>query len=316
MSTDNDRETGVRATIPADIDAPDTVAYGLTFRQLAVLAVAGLAIYTAWTTLHTRLPLPVLIGAVVMVGGLAFAIAVGRRDGLPLDLWLLHAVRHTRTSKALVPGGGQPAPGWVDRTATRMPIPAPLTIPAASISDDGQIALDGDHAVVTALSTVNLSLRTPTEQAGLVDGFGRWLNALSAATQIVVSAQPVDLTRHAHHLTDTAGTLHPALQQACTDHATFLAELAAHRDPLHRQVLVTTRTASGEHHHGARRRADDATRAFTGLGVTARTLDGAALTAALAAAGDPYRPPLPGVANAVITAATTTNNDADTQGSL
>ncbi|PZG04391.1 hypothetical protein C1I95_33280, partial [Micromonospora craterilacus] len=88
---------------------------------------------------------------------------------------------------------------------------------------------------------------------------------------------------------------HPALEAACADHAAFLADLAAHRDPLRRQVLVVTRTAPAERgSHTARRRADDTARALSGLGVTARALDGTAVTAALVAAADPYRPPRPG----------------------
>ena len=67
------------------------------------------------------------------------------------------------------------------------------------------------------------------------------------------------------------------------------------RDPLRRQVLIVTRTGAGERgEHAARRRADDTVRALSGLGVTTRALDGAAATAALAAAADPYRPPRPG----------------------
>ncbi|HEX8632273.1 MAG TPA: PrgI family protein, partial [Catenuloplanes sp.] len=78
------------------------------------------------------------------------------------------------------------------------------------------------------------------------------------------------------------------------------------RDPLRRQVLIVTRTGNGERgEHAARRRADDTVRALSGLGVTTRALDGAAVTAAIAAAADPYRPPRPGglaAPDAVITA--------------
>jgi hypothetical protein len=36
-----------RARVPADVDAPDKVLYGLTCRQLAILAVAAVAVYGA-----------------------------------------------------------------------------------------------------------------------------------------------------------------------------------------------------------------------------------------------------------------------------
>jgi hypothetical protein len=91
------------------------------------------------------------------------------------------------------------------------------------------------------------------------------------------------------------GQPHPALEAACADHARFLSDLAERRDPLRRQVLIVTRAGSGERGgHAARRRAEDTVRALSGLGVTTRALDGPAVTAAVAAAADPYRPPRPG----------------------
>jgi hypothetical protein len=118
---------------------------------------------------------------------------------------------------------------------------------------------------------------------------------LSTPTQIVVSGQPVDLHSHATTLRRAADALpHPALGAACADHAAFLDDLAERRDPLRRQVLIVARTSTGEPAHAARRRADDTARALSGLGVTTRALGGAAVTAAIAAAADPYRPPRPG----------------------
>jgi hypothetical protein len=192
-----------------------------------------------------------------------------------------------------------------------MPVPAPLRLPADAIDDDGQISLATGQAAMVAATSVNLALRTPAEQAALTETFGRWLNSLPAPAQIVVSAQPVDLASHARELAETAGLPHPALAAACGDHAAFLADLARHRDPLRRQILITVHAAE----HGgriARRRAEETARALSGLGVTARVLDGAAVTAALAACADPYRPPRPGALAApdtVITAAPVTGTD-------
>ncbi|MGC4804996.1 PrgI family protein [Micromonospora sp. DT233] len=287
-----------RARMPADIDAPDKVAYGLTWRQLAILAVAGTAFYAAWNGLRAVVAPQAVIFAGVVFGGAVFALVVGRRDGLPMDLWLLHAVRHSHSPKALSSCGDHAAsvPEWVQSPKGRLPLPAPLRLPADAIDDDGEIAVGGDRAAIVAATTINLTLRTATEQAALIDGFGRWLNSLSTPTQVVVSAQPVDLASHARTVADAARTQpHPALEAACADHAAFLADLAEHRDPLRRQVLVITRAAPGEQgSHTARRQADDTVRALSGLGVTARTLDGPAATAALVAAADPYRTPRPG----------------------
>ena len=302
-----DRDEPVRARMPADVDAPDKVLYGLTFRQLAVLAPAAMIFYAAWRTLHTVVPAPVLVGAAVVGGGVAFGVAVGRRDGLPMDVWLLSAVRHSRAPHALTTTDtAEHLPDWVDSRGSRVALPAPLKVPADAIDDSGEISLGGARAAVVAATTVNLALRTPDEQAALIDTFGRWLNSLAAPTQIVVLAQPVDLHSHAHTLRQDAATLpHPALAAACGDHAGFLDELADRRDPLRRQVLIVTR--SGEPAHAARRRADDTVRALSGLGVSTRALDGPAVTAAIAAAADPYRPPRPGALaapNTVITGPT------------
>ncbi|MEV6494595.1 PrgI family protein, partial [Actinoplanes sp. NPDC051633] len=283
--------------MPADVDAPDKVLYGLTFRQLAILAVAALVFYGGWQTLHDLLPMPVLAGAAVVGGGLVFGLAVGRRDGLPMDVWLLAAVRHSRSPHALAAADTTATtPDWVDAPTGTVTLPAPLKLPADAIRGDGEISLSGARAAMVAATSVNLALRTADEQAALIDTFGRWLNSLSTPTQIVVSAQPVDLHSAADTLAASTGRLpHPALADAAADHAAFLADLADRRDPLRRQVLIVTRTNSGEQgEHAARRRADDTARTLSGLGVTTRALDGHAATAALAAAADPYRPPRPG----------------------
>jgi hypothetical protein len=313
--SDPPRDDNVRAKMPADVDAPDKVLYGLTFRQLAILAVAAVGMYGGWRVLSPVVPIPVLLGAVVILGGLVFGLAVGRRDGLPLDVWLLSAVRYSRASRALsTTDTTTRTPDWIQTPASRVMLPAPLKLPADAIADNGEITLTGTRAAIVAATTVNLALRTPHEQAALVDTFGRWLNSLSTPTQVVVSAQPVDLASHATTLADRARTLpHPALEAACADHARFLGDLAHRRDPLRRQVLIVARTNPAERgEHAARRRADDTVRSLSGLGVTTRALDGAAVTAALAAAADPYRSPRPGglaAPEAVITGPASANTN-------
>ncbi|MGI5215130.1 PrgI family protein [Plantactinospora sp. CA-290183] len=309
MTTNPSDESPAHARMPADVDAPDKVVYGLTWRQLAILAVAGVIFYGAWSALRTIIAPQVLIVGGVVFGGVVFALAVSRRDGLPMDVWLLHAISHTRQPKALSTTDATTSgvPDWVQIPNSRLPVPAPLKLPADAIDDDGQVTLGATQAALVAATNVNLTLRTGSEQAALIDGYGRWLNSLSTPTQIVVSAQPVDLASHARRVAEAVPAMpHPALEAACTDHAQFLHDLATRRDPLRRQVLLVTRTAAGEQGgHAARRRADDTVRALSGLGVTTRALDGAAVTAALAAAADPYRPPRPGglaAPDAVITA--------------
>ncbi|MFG1719066.1 PrgI family protein [Micromonospora chalcea] len=297
MNRDHRDEQAVTARMPADVDAPDKVLYGLTFRQLAILAVAAVIFYGAWRALHAIVPAPVLLGAAVVLGGLVFGLAVGRRDGLPMDMWLASAVRHSRAPRALsTTDTTAKTPDWVQAPASKVMLPAPLNLPADAIDDHGEISLGAVKAAMVAATSVNLALRTADEQAALVSTFGRWLNSLSTPTQIVVSAQPVDLHSAARILAQAADAMpHPALADAAADHARFLDDLAERRDPLRRQILIVTRTTSGERsEHAARRRADQTVRALSGLGVTTRALDGHATTAALAAAADPYRPPRPG----------------------
>jgi hypothetical protein len=285
------------ARMPADVEAPDKVLYGLTFRQLAILAVAAVAGIGAYHLCHRLVPMPVLLIGGALAGCVSFGVAVGRRDGLPMDRWLLHAIRFSRTPRALTTAETTTTPPpWVTIPNGRVALPAPLRLPASAITDDGEIALgDNTTAAIVAATTVNLTLRTTDEQTALVDTFGRWLNSLHTATQIVVSAQPVDLASHAESLAARTRRLpHPALAAAGADHATFLADLAERRDPLRRQVLIAARTPTGAGPHAARRRAEDTVRALSGLGLHATALDGAATTTALAASADPYRPPRPG----------------------
>jgi len=305
---DSTTDQGYRARVPADVDAPDKVAYGLTFRQLAILAVAAVFFYAGWHSLHTVAPAPVLLAAGGLLGALTFGVAVGTRDGLPMDVWLLAAIRHSRTPHALSPTETPAVADWVQAPTLRVALPAPLRLPADAIDTDGEIHLGDTRAAIVAASSVNLALRTADEQAALVDGFGRWLNSLSTTTQIVVSSQPVDLYTAAKALAQAADHMpHPALAQACADHGRFLDELAARRDPLRRQVLIVTQAGPGE--HGARRRAQATVRGLAALGVATRVLDGPAATAVLAAAADPYRSARPAgmaVPGAVITGPTPT----------
>jgi PrgI family protein len=293
-----DTEAPMRARVPADVERKDTILFGFTFRQLVILTVTGLLIYTAWTALATTVPpLEFLIGA-IPVAGAAFVIAVGRRDGIPFDVWLLHALRYRRAPHRLAPTAGPvtPAPAWVSTTAGRgdkLPLPAPLRLPAQGITADGLVDLgpDGSTALVSA-STVAFGLRTPGEQNGLVAGFGRWLNSLDAPVQILVRAERIDLTTLADRIHDLApGLPHPALEQAALSHVAFLDDLAAQRELLHRQVTIAVRDTRGAGH--TLHRASEAVRALAACEVTASVLDSADAAATLAGCLDPTGPPPP-----------------------
>ncbi len=86
-------EAPLRARVPADIERADRIAFGMSGRQLVILAVAGLLLYAAWTAVATLVhPVVFLAGAMPVAAG-AFLLAVGRRDGISLDAWVLAALR-------------------------------------------------------------------------------------------------------------------------------------------------------------------------------------------------------------------------------
>jgi hypothetical protein len=275
-----------RVVVPADIDTPDRIAWGLSFRQLATLAAGALPLWFAYARFGPVLPGLAWVGIAVVTAGVTVTVALGRRDGLPLDVWVRHGL--TMASQPQLQAPGTPASGksLVVTTPGRPPVSAPLRVPAIGITADGTVTVDGAARAVLACGTTSITLRTAVEQAGLVEGFGQWLNALSGPTQLLVSTARHDLTAHIDAVTDAAQRLPDSpLRAAALDHAAFLAELDATREPLHRQVLAVV---------PAGHPVETTTRALTGLGITTIGLDGPAVTAALSAAADPYAPPVHG----------------------
>jgi len=280
--------------IPADVDTPDKIVYGLTARQLAILAVAGVAGYGLVKTVGPLLAPSALIAVLTPLAGAAVVLALGRRDGVSMDVWLLSAIRHTRGPKRLAPapaGRVEPVPAWAPDTAPPAQVPV-LKLPSRAIAESGVIDTGSRAVALVACTTVNIGLRTGDEQNALIDAYGRWLNSLSGPVQIVISAQRVDLSSHARRVADAADTLtNPALAGAAHDYAAFLDDLAARRDPLRRTVTVAV-TAHGEKGRDTEvlRRADHAASALSALGAQTAVLDGARATAVLTCAADPYTP--------------------------
>ncbi|MEU8236425.1 PrgI family protein [Actinoplanes sp. NPDC048967] len=273
-----------RAVVPANVAEPDRIAFGLTFRQLAILGGTGLAGFGCYRTFGPLLPPAVWVAAGILTFAVAAVVALGRRDGLPLDVWLRHGFTLSHSPRTLTPGTARASAVAV--VAGKPSVPAPLRSPVTTISPAGVLTSEGRDKVLIACGTTNIHLRTGSEQAALLDGFGRFLNSLTGPAQLLVAAQRHDLTAHAQATTDFAPRLpHPALQMAAEDYAAFLIDLDAERDPLHRQVLAVV---TGEH------AADGAVRALSGLGIEATPLDGPAVAAALANSVDPFRPPVPG----------------------
>lgn len=287
------------ARIPADINQPDKIAYGLTIRQLLIVALTGGIAAAIYYLFHQLLPVVILAAILLPLIALGIAIALGKRDGLSLDRFALAALLHGRASKRLVAAPDDIAgpPRWC---RLRGKLPAPLRLPVKAIRTDGALELAGGGvAVLVETGTLSFHLRTTGEQAALVGGFGRWLNSLEAPVQLLARARPADLTDLVQAVETQAELLpHPALAQAAREHAAYLAELNTSHDLLTRQVLVVLRDHAvlGRGHRTVRRdasaavvlrRAAEAERALASLGVTTRVLDADQAAQALTECLDP-----------------------------
>lgn len=241
------------ARIPADVDRPDAVVARLTFRQVAIIAGTGGACWLVFTVAHRAAPaLPALVLAVplLLVLMAAVAVALGVRDGISADRFLLAVWRYARRPRLMVdaPEGIPAMPSvlpkaWREAAGAR---PAPLVLPAAGLDGAGVLNVrEHGYSGIAACSTVNFALRTTSEQNALVASFGRFLNSLSGPTQILVRTRRMDLSGLVADLQRDAGALpHPALEEAARDHAAFLADLSAHQQLLGRQVLLVARESA------------------------------------------------------------------------
>lgn len=234
--------------IPADVDREDRVIGPLTARQLLILTLTGMLLYAVYNATRAIVPLAVFLFVAIPVGAVSAVLALGQRDGVPLDRLVLAALRQRLSPRHRVtaPEGVQPPPEWLDQVADPTEsavMPAELKLPAEAVTDTGVVDLGKDGvAVVAVCSTVNFSLRTPAEQEALVASFGRYLHSLTAPVQVLVRAERLDLSRQIAELQDQAGGLpHPALEQAAREHAEYLNQLGRATDLLRRQVLLILR---------------------------------------------------------------------------
>jgi hypothetical protein len=291
-----------RVAVPADVDRPDRLLAGLTARQVLIVAATAAGLWLIWQAARHVVSPVVFAAAAAPVVAVAFALAVGVRDGLGLDRWVAAAVAHARAPRRRVhaPEGVPGPPGFWPEALSGGPVPAPADPLAAGITPDGTVDLGRDGtALLARASTVNFALRTPAEQDALIGAFAAWLNGLDAPVQLLVRATRLDLTAAVEALRENAPALtHPLLEAAALDHAAFLADLAVTRDLLHRQVLLVHHRPATRTRHDAdgatasvasrlHRLAEHAAHRLAAADVHVTTLDGPAATALLTAVCNP-----------------------------
>ncbi|MGW1913239.1 PrgI family protein [Streptomyces sp. NPDC002076] len=289
--------------IPADISRPDRLLGPFTARQTAILAIAALVLYGGWwATRPFMTPLAYAV-LVIPIAGAVAALAVGRREGIGLDRFLLCALAHARAPKRQVhaPEGVPPLPIAVpDRWAAAAgPPPAAMRMPYDGITADAVLDLhrEGKAALATC-STVNFELRSAAEQQSLTAAFARWLNSLTGPTQLLVRCHRIDLAPLADTLQQDAAALpHPALERAARAHADFLADLATGTNLLGRQIVLVAReeaTAPGGRRQAGegrvRQRVAEAAHALTAAEITVTPLDAEQSAELVRAACNPDTP--------------------------
>lgn len=285
--------------VPADIDRPDKIVFGLTARQAATAAVTLLIVWAGYEATRRLVPLPVFAAFAFPLVVAGTALVIIERDGLPLDRLIVAAWRQARSPRRLVtaPEGVPAPPAWTAPGSVPSRLPAVLEPLWRQVSPGGALSLGtGGTAVISAASTVNLALRSPTEQDAVTAAYGRWANSLTGPVQVLIRAGRADLSPAAAELRDAApGLPHPRLEAAALEHAGFLENLADERDVLTRQALIVSR----EPGHGdaaaarAAQRAAEAARLLAGAGIAVTGLDSGQVTALLASCADPAGPPAP-----------------------
>jgi hypothetical protein len=166
--------------------------------------------------------------------------------------------------------------------------PAALLLPKTRVLADGLIDLgERGSAVICRANSLTFSLRSETEQEGLISAFGAYLNSLAAPIQIVVRSEPADVESWASEVEEGAERLPvPALRQAALSHAAYLRVLGEGK--VRRQALLVVReeerAASADL---VRQRAGAAEDALSAAGIGVTVLEHAQVVDVLAMAMNP-----------------------------
>jgi hypothetical protein len=216
--------------IPADVELEDKVLAGLTARQLLILAVPGAGLYLLWSaTRHLLTPL-VFAALAIPVAAVAIAVALGRRDGLSMDRWVLAAAAHLLTTRPLPRPRGRGA-GQRDPEG-RTPAGADLTPVLPGLRRPGRV----EGAARPVVRAIRPHHHTTTGPIGAVAGTGgrESLDGASGAAGIV------DLGPDGLALLAVVSTVNIALRTRAEQHA-LLACFAGYLHSLTSPVQVLIR---------------------------------------------------------------------------
>jgi hypothetical protein len=283
-----------RVRLPANVEMEDQIAFGLTVRQIAILAVAAIASYLVFTVASSVLPMVVAVGLTAPPGIVGAGLALARHAGLSGDQLALAAVRHLiRPRRVVLAPDGVPAPL---RGAPPQPRTSALNLPVHAVLASGVVELaGGQFCLLLAAHGPAFELRSEEEQVALVEAFGRWLNGLAEPVSIYVQGQPADLDRHAQRLTAAVDELpHEALAAAARAHAAFLEQLGVGESVRRREIILALSTRARD--RGAAEttllgRAREARELLRSCAVELHELSGERAAAVLARALAPPGPP-------------------------
>jgi len=280
-----------RTRLTANVELEDKLAWGLTARQLVILAVTALVSYAVFTAAGSVAPKPLAAAVTVPLALIGALLALARRDGLSGDRFALTAIRHLAQPARRVAQG---LPARLAHAPVQ-PAVALLRAPIKAILKSGVVELsDGSCCLLLSALGTSWQLRSDEEQQALAEAYGRWLNSLSEPAAIVVRSQPVELAGHASAVEQAAGDLpHPALRDCAQTYARFLAELAGEGLRRRQIVLVLRTRARGREaaQVALERRATDAAGLLRQAGVELHTLPGEQAAGLLFAALEPPGPP-------------------------
>ena len=286
---------GGRIRLPADVEMEDRLAWGLTARQLVILAVTAIVCYAVFSAAGSVLPTPVAVALAAPLALVGVVLALGRVDGLTGDRIALAAARYLTQSPRRV-AAPEGLPGKLAEAPVE-PGVSLLRVPISAILESGVVELaDGTSVLLLAASATSWALRSIEEQAALAEAYGKWLNSLVEPAAITVRSEPVDLAARASAIEHAAhGLPHPALRHCAHTYAQFLNKLASEGEGLRRrQILLVLSTRSCERKTARadlERRARETTGLLHAAGVELYALDGGQTAALLLDALEPPGPP-------------------------